>query len=191
MTSLRQDPYAEGLRLARFIMVLSSMSPLFFLWSIRGTILIPDMYFVSGCLVMAVLPTGFLLLRELIARRQNDTRSLVIGRAEDHRSHILVYLFAILLPFYRQNVDAWRDFFALLAALVFIVFLFWHLNFHYMNIVFALRGYRVLNVLSPKGNSEYPSMVNFALITRRSTVEPNERLVAFRLSNTVYLEKNQ
>jgi hypothetical protein len=166
------------------------MSPLFFLWSIRGTILIPDTYFVSGCLVMAILPTGFLLLRELIARRQNDTRSLVIGRTEDHRSHVLVYLFAILLPFYRQNVDCWRDFFALLAALVFIVFLFWHLNYHYMNLAFALRGYRVLNVLSPEGSSEHPSMVNFALITRRSTVKPNESLVAFRLSNTVYLEKN-
>ena len=191
MTSLKQGPHDEGLKLARFIMVLSSMSPLFFLWSIRGTNLIPDMYFVSGCLGMATLPTGFLLLRELIARRQNDTRSLVIGRTEDHRGHVLVYLFAILLPFYRQNVDVWRDFFALLAALMFIVVLFWHLNYHYMNIVFALRGYRILNVLSPVGDSEHPSMVNFALITRRSTVQPDERLVAYRLSNTVYLEKNQ
>ena len=191
MTSLKRGPHAEGLKLARFIMVLSSISPLFILWSIRGTNLIPDMYFVTGCLVMAILPTGFLLLREVIARRQNDTRSLVVGKTEDHRGHVLVYLFAILLPFYRQNVDAWRDFFALLAALVFIVFLFWHLNYHYMNIVFALRGYRVLNVLSPAGDSEHPSMVSFALITRRSTVQPNERIVAYRLSNTVYLEKSQ
>ncbi len=191
MTSLKQGPHAEGLKLARLIMVLSSMSPLFFLWSIRGTNLIPDLYFVTGCLVMAIFPTGFLLLRELIAKRQNDTRLLVVGRTEDHRGHVLVYLFAILLPFYRQNVDAWRDFFALLAALVFIVFLFWHLNYHYMNIVFALRGYRVLNVLSPDGSSAQPSMVNFALITRRSNVQPDEKLVAYRLSNTVYLEKSQ
>ena len=99
--------------------------------------------------------------------------------------------FAILLPFYRQNVESWRDFSALMAALVFIVFLFWHLNYHYMNIVFALRGYRVLSVLTPEGDSEGSSMKNFALITRRSSVEPNERLVAYRLSNTVYLEKNK
>ena len=83
--------------------------------------MIPDMYFVTGCLVMATLPTGFLLLKEVIARRQNDTRSLLVGRTEDHRGHVLVFLFAILLPFYRQNVDAWRDFYALLAALVFVV----------------------------------------------------------------------
>ena len=191
MTSPKQGPHAEGLKLARFIMVLSSLSPLFFLWSIRGTNLIPDKYFVTSCFVMATFPTGFLLIRVLIARRQNDTRSLVVGRTEDHRSHVLVYLFAILLPFYRQNVDTWRDFYALLAALVFIVFLFWHLNYHYMNIAFALRGYRVLNVLSPEGSSEHASMVNFALITRRSNVRPNETLVAYRLSNTVYLEKSQ
>ena len=191
MTSLKQGPHAEGLKLARFFMVLSSMSPLFILWSIRGTNLIPDKYFVTSCLGIATLPTGILLLRVYIARRQNDTRPLVVGRTEDHRGHVLVYLFAILLPFYRQNVDTWRDFYAILAALVFIVFLFWHLNYHYMNIIFALRGYRVLNVQSPDGSSEYPSMVNFALITRRSNVRLDETLVAYRLSNTVYLEKGQ
>ena len=191
MNPLKQGPHAEGLKIARLIMVLSSLSPLFILWSIRGTNLIPDMYFITGCLAMAILPTGFLHCRELLAKRQRDVRSLVVGKIEDHRSHVLVYLFAILLPFYRQNVESWRDFSALMAALVFIVFLFWHLNYHYMNIVFALRGYRVLSVLTPEGDSEGSSMKNFTLITRRSSVEPNERLVAYRLSNTVYLEKNK
>ena len=115
----------------------------------------------------------------------------MIGRTEDHRSHVLVYLFAILLPFYRQNVDSWREFSALVAALVFIVFLFWHLNYHYMNILFAVRGYRVLNISSPDGDSEYANMTNFALITRRSMVQPNEQVVAYRISNMVYLEKNK
>ncbi len=191
MNPLKQGPHAEGLKIARLIMVLSSLSPLFILWSIRGTNLIPDMYFITGCLAMAILPTGFLHCRELLAKRQRDVRSLVVGKIEDHRGHVLVYLFAILLPFYRQNVESWRDFSALMAALVFIVFLFWHLNYHYMNIVFALRGYRVLSVLTPEGDSEGSSMKNFALITRRSSVEPNERLVAYRLSNTVYMEKNK
>ena len=191
MNPLEEGPHAEGLKLARFIMVLSSMSPLFILWGIRGTNVIPDMYFIAGCLAMATLPTGCLLLRELFAKKQDDIRSLVIGKTEDHRGHVLVYLFAILLPFYRQNFDSWRDFLALLAALVFIVFLFWHLNYHYMNVIFAIRGYRVLNVLSPDDDSAQSSMMNFALITRRSTVQPNEKLVAYRLSNTVYLEKNE
>ncbi len=184
-------PHGEGLKLLRFIMVLSSMSPLFILWSIRGVDIIPDVYFITGCVAMAILPTGILLFREFLAKRQNDTRSLVIGRTEDHRGHVLVYLFAILLPFYRQNVDTWRDFFALVVALLFILFLFWHLNYHYMNIIFAARGYRVLNILPPDEDNEYSSVTNFTLITRRTTVRSSERVVAYRLSNMVYMEKGK
>ena len=191
MNPSKEGPHAEGLKVARFTMVLSSMSPVFILWGIRGTNLIPDLYFITGCLAMAVLPTAFLLFRELLAKRQNDIRSLVIGKTEDRRGHVLVYLFAILLPFYRQNVDSWRDLLALVTALVFIVFLFWHLNYHYMNLLFAIRGYRVLNVQSPNGDRGNANMTNFALITRRSMVQPNEQVVAYRISNTVYLEKNQ
>ena len=95
MNPLKQGPHAEGLKIARLIMVLSSLSPLFILLSIRGTNLIPDMYFITGCLAMAILPTGFLHCRELLAKRQRDVRSLVVGKIEDHRGHVLVYLFVI------------------------------------------------------------------------------------------------
>ena len=37
--------HGEGLKLARLLMVLSSVSPLFVLWAIRGTTLVPDVYF--------------------------------------------------------------------------------------------------------------------------------------------------
>jgi hypothetical protein len=51
--------YREGLRIARFLMVLCSFSPLFILWAIGGTKLIPDRYFITGCFVFAVLPNIF------------------------------------------------------------------------------------------------------------------------------------
>ena len=76
MNPPKQGPHAEGLKLARCIMVLSSISPLFVLWSIRGTTLIPALYFITGCLAMAILPTAFLLFREFLAKRQNDIRLL-------------------------------------------------------------------------------------------------------------------
>ena len=190
MSQIEERGHSERLKLARFVMVLSSLSPLFFLWAIKGMCLIPDKWFVTGCLVIAILPTGFLLFREWTARKRNDTRELIVGQVEDHRGHVLVYLFAILLPFYRQNVENWRDFSALLAALVLIVFLFWHLNYHYMNVFFAIRGYRVLNILSPEQSDENRGMPNFSLITRRHTVRPSERVLVYRLSNTVYMEKS-
>lgn len=179
----------EGLKLLRLLMVLSSIAPLFILWAIRGIELLPDVYFVAGCVVLATVPTMLLLLRERVAKQQNDTRTLVIGSVEDDRGHVLVYLFAMLLPFYRQDVDTCREFLALLAALCFIVFLFWHLNFHYMNILFALRRYRVLTVHPPETTNEYASLDSFTLLTRRRSIPANEQVVAYRLTDTLYMEK--
>ncbi|MYA61782.1 MAG: hypothetical protein F4X94_04330 [Dehalococcoidia bacterium] len=179
----------EGLQFLRLVMVFSSFSPLFILLAIRGTDLISDYYFVTGCLAVAILPTLFLLLREHTARKENDTRLLTVGKVEDHRGHVLVYLFAILLPFYRQDIDGWRDLGALLAALVFIIFLFWHLNFHYMNIVFAIRRYRIWTIYPSGDTRQYSSLDSFTLITRRSSLSANQSVVAYRLTNTLYLEK--
>lgn len=179
--------YREGLRAARLLMVLSSISPLFILWAIRGNSLIPDRWFAIFCAVMVVVPNGFLWLRIHTAKKQADKRELTVGRADDHRDHILVYLFAMLLPFYSEAIETWRDLGATFAALAFIVFLFWHLNLHYMNLVFAALGFRVFTVYPPAGNP-LTCKTSQALITRRVSLVAGERIVAYRLSDTVYLE---
>ena len=111
----------EGLRIARLLMVLSSLAPLFVLMAIRGNSLFPEIYFASACLALAILPSIFLWRRVRIARKAKDTRDLLIGPAEDHRSHVLVYLFATLLPFYREEIASCRDLLAMCAALGLIV----------------------------------------------------------------------
>jgi hypothetical protein len=131
-----------------------------------------------------------LCLRIKTARRLQEKRELVIGTAEDHRDHLLVYLFAMLFPFYAVDLGAWRDLTAVLAALGFIVFLFWHLNLHYMNVLFAARGYRVFTVHPPDGNP-LSGKASQVLISRRVTIAPGDRIVAHRLSDTVYLEIDQ
>jgi len=181
----------EGLRIARLLMVLSSVSPLFILWAIRGNRVIPDRYFIAFCLLMVVAPNGFLWLRLRTARRLQDKRELTVGKADDHRNHVLVYLFAILLPFYRQDPGSWRDLTAAVAALAFIVFLFFHLNLHYMNVLFAMVGYRVFTVYPPDDGNALSGKASFALITRRVALPAGQRLIAYRLSDTVYLEMNE
>jgi len=143
----------EGLGAARLLMVLSSISPLFILWAIRGNSLIPDGYFIAFCGLMVVVPNAFLWLRIKTAKKQKDKRELVVGGADDHRGHILSYLFAMLLPFYSAGLGSWRHLSASLAVLAFIVFLFWHLNLHYMNLLFAARGYRIFTVHPPLDSS--------------------------------------
>jgi len=186
----RATVHTEGLRAARLLMVLSSISPLFILWAIRGNTLIPSLWFLSFCAAMVIVPNAFLCLRISIAKSQDDKRQLHVGGSEDHRDHILVYLFAMLLPFYSEAIGTWRDFGATLAALAFIVFLFWHLNLHYMNLIFAARGLRVFTIYSGADNNSLTSRARYALITKRVSLVPGDRIIAYRLSDTVYLETN-
>jgi len=180
--------HKEGLRIARLLMVMSSMSPLFILWGIKGIGIIPDRYFIAFCVIMVVVPNAFLWLRINTAKRFKEQREIVVGDSDDHRDHILVYLFAMLLPFYTTEIANYRDFAAVIAALGFVVFLFCHLNLHYMNIIFASLGYRVFTLYSCPSDNPMSGRQSQVLITHRINVSQGERIVAYRLSNTVYFE---
>ena len=180
--------HGEGLKMARLLMVLSSVSPLFILWGIRGTSIVPDVYFLTFCALMVVVPNAFLWLRIETAKKNHEIRELVVGTAEDHREHLLVYLFAMLLPFYGDTLATWRALGAALAALGFIVFLFWHLNLHYMNVVFAIFGYRVFTLYPAASGSPQSGRLNFVLITRRVTLVAGDCISAYRISDTVHFE---
>jgi hypothetical protein len=185
---LSETKQSEGLRAARLLMVLSGMSPLFILWAIRGSKIVPNRYLVTGCAVIVVLPSLFLWLRMGIAVKRQVQKELVVGTAEDHRADLLVYLFAMLLPFYSIDTNNWRDFAALVTAVGFVVFLFWNLNLHYLNIIFALRGYRVFTIASPADENPLSSRIIIVLITPRTTISSGEHIVAYRLSDNVYFE---
>ncbi len=183
--------HKEGLKAARLLMVLSSVSPLFILWAIRGTEIVPDIYFLTFCALMVLAPNAFLWLRIETAKKNKDMRELVVGVAEDHREHLLVYLFAMLLPFYADTLANWRALAAALAGLGFIIFMFWHLNLHYMNILFALFGYRVFSIYPRDDGNALSGRLNYVVITPRVSLSSGERITVHRLSDTVYFEARQ
>jgi hypothetical protein len=191
MDSITTKIKSEGLKAARLIMVMSSISPLFILWAIRGNSLVPDRYFIGFCALMVIIPNCFLWLRIKTARKQRDKREIVIGKADDNRDHILVYLFAMLLPFYSENLGSWRYLGSSLGALSFIIFLFWHLNLHYMNLAFAAFGYRVFTVYPPNDGNPLTGRASYMVITRRVILSPGDRIITYRISNTVYLEVDE
>jgi hypothetical protein len=80
---------------------------------------------------------------------------------------------------------------AVLAALTFIVFLFWHLNLHYMNLLFAAMGYRVFTIQPPADGNPLSGRTSQVLITPRAAVPDGERVTAYRLSDTVYFEVDE
>lgn len=178
----------EGLRLARLLMVLSGLSPLFVLWAVRGIDKIPDVLLWSVCGVLIVLPNVALYFRMRIVRVRKDTKTITVGKATDNREHLLVYLFAMLIPLYDVNLSSEREAAAAIIAFVFVVFLFWHLNLHYMNLVFALAGYRVFTIEPPPAKDNIGSKQPFVLLTKRSFLAADTAINAYRISNTVLVE---
>lgn len=185
---MRSGP-THGLRIARLLMVVGSLAPLFLLWAIRGAPPISDRYWVGTCLGLAIVPNLVLLWRWQSAWRRNDHRVIVIAAARDQSDHLLVYLFAMLLPLYTANLVNERELLSVAAAFAFIVFLFWHMNLHYMNIAFAVLGYRVytIDMVSPQGSSKN----SVILLSKRNAPPPaNATIDGLRLSDTVYVERD-
>lgn len=178
----------EALGFIRVMMVLSSFSPLFILWALRGNEKVSDVYLIPICALFVIVPNFFLWLRILVAKKNNDQRTLEVGTADDHKDHILVYLFATLLPFYSVDMENTRDIWTTVVALFFVLFLFLHLNLHYMNIIFAIMGYRIFTICPPDDNNSVSGKVPQVLITKRAIVSKGDTVIAYRLSNTVFLE---
>ena len=180
--------HSESLKIFRLIMVISSLSPLFILWAIQGIELIPHIYTIVFCLLIVIGPYVLINQRKRWAKKHQVTRSFVVGKYEDHRSHLLAYLLSILLPFYRQEITEIPDLLAVIVALLFIIFIFWHLNLHYMNLMFAIRGYRTYTIHQMTSDNYYSDPI-ILLISRRKFFDSREQIEALRLSHSVYLEE--
>jgi hypothetical protein len=185
MNASFQQTNREGLPLVRLAMIVSSLSPLFLLWAIRGVKPFPDKQLVPACVLLIVVPNFALILRIWIAKRRKDIRTIAIKVADDPRDHLLVYLFAMLIPLIDANIGSPRDSAATIVALLLVIFLFWHLNLHYMNVLFAILGYRVFTVRDDDGSQV------FVVLSKRASLPPQSSLRVYRLSNTVYIEQRE
>ena len=178
----------EGLTFVRLMMVLSSLWPLFVLWAIRGTKLIPDCYAIVFCVLLIAVPSGSFALRILLVKKNREMRVLKAGDSEDNTNHVLVYLIAILLPLYQDDLETYRDLTATFVALLIIAILIYHLNFHYMNMYFVMSGFRLYKVYPSRESNSFTGQEPFILISKRRHIASNLSIRAYRLSDTVYLE---
>lgn len=183
----------EGLDLTRFVLVWSSLSPVFVLWAIRGVDAVQDKYWIPICVVLFLLPTLILwaILRQ--ARKSENTKTIHISSAKDQREHLLTYLFAMLIPLFDANTDGMRDLTAVSLAFIFVMFLFWHMRLHYMNLFFAMWGYRIFTVEAKIGTTEKDRtrdrFVTYAVISRRHFIPDDDALTGYRLGGRVLFDK--
>lgn len=188
MRTLRRGEHKEGLGAGRVMMTLASMGPLFVLWAIRGTPLLSNLWTIVSVVLLILVPHVYLVFRLRVAQRQRDTREIIPGQVEDNRSRILLYLFAVLFPLYSFPLDSWRALLAALVAVLFMIFVFLHLNLHHMNVLFAIAGYRVFTAYGPRDQNIVSGRHPIILITKRQFVDAHERVTAYRLSGSVFLE---
>lgn len=184
----------EGLGFVRFILVWSSLSPVFLLWSIRGVDAVDDAVWIPACLALFVLPTAILYWIFRRARKSENVKTIDVVSARDQREHLLTYLFAMLIPLFDVNLGGVRDIFAVSFALAFVIFLFWHMRLHYMNLIFAIWGYRIYTVEAKIGTKELDReqirLMTFAVISRRHYLPEGSSLTGYRLGGNVLVDKD-
>lgn len=189
MADLPRRP--EAFAVMRLLLVLSSFAPLFVLWGVKGSTLLPDTYFIPLCASLALGPTWILQRRIRTARENPDQHELTLGPIKDQSQYLIGYLFAILLPFYRPSLEDWRDFSALWLALAFIVFLFWNLRLHHLNIIFRLMRYRIYSVTPRDNQDELGRGGDWILLTRRQAVREGLEVTALRITDSMFIDVHE
>lgn len=182
---------SDSLSFVRFILVWSSLSPVFLLWAIRGTKAVDETHFTLVCLALFLAPTLALWGFWSRSIAKNTVRTVKVIKAEDPKDHILTYLFAMLIPLFQSNIDDKRQLAVAIVALCMITFLFWHMRLHYMNFVFALLGYSIFTVRIDSGTDSHgPKPAGtWVIISRRSAISDGETLTGYRLGGLVLADK--
>lgn len=195
---------SEGLKSARLLMVIASLSPLFLLlplkyedickgfksYEIVESMCQKDPHgiivYISFVLIFIILPHVALIIRKKQAVQ--DTDLLKIKSAEDRREHLLAYLFAVFLPLYQTDASSFPKLIALVISICFIIWIFFKLNIYYVNPYFTFRGYHIFLVRTQytgvAGEDPRPAI----LLTLKSTIKPDDEIRAMRLSATVYID---
>lgn len=172
---------SEGLPLVKFMMLLSSMAPLFLLVGIRGmNDVVDDKHLWIAVILLLIIPFFIVKLRIHFAVKSNDVFVLDVSETKNNKEYLFTYLFTVLLPLYSVTISDNREFGAIIFAICLVIFVLWNMNLHFVNILFAIQGYRVFTIES------FDSAI---LLTTRSAIPKNiNELKVHRLSNTVFIE---
>ena len=178
---------SEGLGWLRLVLVLAAFWPLFILWAVRGSRFVDGRLLAIGCLVAIALPHLALAGRIWLVQHRRRQSILFVDSSQNSRDHVLVYLFAVLLPLYSLDSSDWRGFATILVAFTFIAVVFWVLRLHYVNLLFEIAGYHAFTVQSPNDGNPLSGHLHTIVLTHRSRL-PRGRIEAYPIGHGVLLE---
>ena len=171
----------------RLMLVLACMAPLFILMAIRGVGIVPWEIYFPAFIGLALIPNFILMARIIIAVKNNDRKRIRVTNSTDNREQLITYIFAMLLPLFQSSVSTEQDLYAALCALLFVVYIFGHMELYYMNFFFALAGYRILSVRpdSTSGNLS----VSHVLITKKKSIPDTREVNPIRITDFLLFDK--
>ncbi|MFP3801165.1 hypothetical protein [Paraburkholderia sp. SIMBA_027] len=178
----------EPLRFLRLLFVIASFSPLVIIWGVRGVPLLSEVSVWISVAVLVIVPNGVVWLRWYIVKQQKLTAQAEVQQATDHREHLVVYLLAVLLAMYGASVGSIRELIAVILAFVLVVMLFWFSNLHYLNVFFAILGYRTFTVVRRVSDGSGRKSSTIVLLTKRDCIEAGDLVICYRLSHDVFID---
>ena len=181
----------EGLGLVRFLLVFSSLSPVFLLWAIKGVEGISDKIWIPVCLIAFFFPSFLLWVLLKWNKRDGNYRTIKIHTAKDQREHLLTYLFAILIPLFGVNFGGYRDLISILVALSFILFLFWHMHLHYMNLFFAIFGYKIFTVKVVSDAADPSRLATYVVLSKNDHLTEGIIFTGWRIGGKILVEREK
>jgi len=175
----------------RLLMVIGSFSPLFILIAARGSKIINNYLLILICLILIIFPNIILQKRiHIIKKNKQNAQNITPINVTDQREAIIIYLFAMLIPLYEADVNSLRGLIAIVIAIIFLIFVFWKLNLHYINIFFTLFGYNVFIVEKEITSGPYKTeKAKIVVLSKKELLSQGKPIQAYRISDTVYIEK--
>lgn len=168
----------EGLPFIRIMFMLSCLAPLFILMMIKGVDakLCSEKALMIICSSFLLIPLLFVLLRILLAKKQNDKLQIEITEVTQNKEYVFTYFFTVLLPLYGIALTNLREFYAYVTAVSLIFIILFRLNLYYTNVFFILFKYNVY-IIKP----------NNYIVLSRTELTPNSTILPYRLSNSVFI----
>lgn len=165
----------------RLMLVLACMAPLFILMAIRGVGLLPWEIYFPLFIGLALIPNIYLVFRIVYAIKQNDRKRIYPSNVTDNREQLITYIFAMLLPLFQSAVSTEQDLYSALCALLFVVYIFGHMEIYYINFFFSLAGYRIISIRTDATSGSIA--VSHVLITKRNSLPPTREIKPVRITD--------
>jgi len=176
----------DGLKSLRFLMLISSLAPVFILLAIKGSNFTNENWnkcFFYTLIVIVFLSFAPLILRYFLAKDEIVNKRVtgdIIPCSQEYSGYIL----SIALPLCQNSVANLRELSFLVSLLVFIFMIFYMFNLYYLNILFYMLGYRLYKVIPSKSHS-------YVIITKKAKNELiSQNIRTMRLTNSLFLERN-